>query len=164
MEVIKKPNIIFLDIDGVLCVTRCSFDRFPCLLKRIDPIGIEFLNAFCYATNSKLVMSSTWRLGHDDFPLRAFSSLLTAGLKNKHIFYDDPITKDLPGWRGNEIQDWLDRNKDKYDKYMILDDDSDMLEHQMDRLIKTDGYNGILFEHMKDMCDLFNIDAKDLNQ
>lgn len=159
-----KPNIIFLDMDGVLCVTRCSFDRYPCIMRRLDPIGIEFLNAFCSASNAKIVMSSMWRLGHEKFPLGAFESLLTAGLKTKHIFYDDPITPSLPGWRGEEIKDWLDRREGEWNNYIILDDDSDMLEEQMDHFVKTDGYNGVLFEHMKKMCRIFDIKPRDLNK
>lgn len=50
--------------------------------------------------------------------------------------------------RGHEIQDWLDHHPEVTD-YKIIDDDQDMLEHQMKKLIHTDGENGMTFENIR---------------
>jgi hypothetical protein len=46
--------------------------------------------------------------------------------------------------RGNEIYLWLTENKKyKHNRYIILDDDSDMLLWQQEHFFKTDGYVGL---------------------
>jgi hypothetical protein len=51
------------------------------------------------------------------------------------------------GMRGEEIQQWLDKNPEVED-YAILDDDSDMLPEQMDKFYHCDGYFGLSPKHL----------------
>lgn len=43
----------------------------------------------------------------------------------------------ISGHRGSEIQEWLDKQTEPY-RYVILDDDSDMLDWQLPYFIQTD--------------------------
>lgn len=46
--------------------------------------------------------------------------------------------KEIPRWQhGEEIQEWLDKQTEPY-RYIILDDDSDMLDCQLPYFIQTD--------------------------
>ena len=47
--------------------------------------------------------------------------------------------------RGHEIQHWLDNNL--WDYYLILDDDSDMLEEQSEQFIHVSNVNGFRSQH-----------------
>ena len=44
--------------------------------------------------------------------------------------------------RGEEIKEWLDINAPKNYKYIILDDDNDMLDEQLNNFIQTK-FNGL---------------------
>lgn len=44
--------------------------------------------------------------------------------------------------RGYEIQEWLDNNPD-VTHYVILDDNSDMLDSQLGNFVKTDMFRGL---------------------
>lgn len=132
-------NIIFLDIDGVLNVIPQGRDEFGSLFHQ------EFMDNLKWIideTNAKIVISSSWR--HDGLktmqemwkkrgiagevidvtPTRSSNYKETIGL---------PFHERLE--RGFEIQDWLYNNK--YDRYVIIDDDDDMLESQMSNFVKT---------------------------
>lgn len=140
-------KIIFLDIDGVLCCHRVSHGMGERgLMEVLDPVGLRWLDGLTATGEVKIVISSTWRIGHDKcfFP----SIFGVAGYMNLSIsLHEDWRTEDLPGVRGIEIDAWLSKHDD-IETYVILDDDSDMLEHQMDNFVKTDGKDGIMFTHM----------------
>jgi len=145
-----KINIIFLDIDGVLA-------RYPGLLNKYkedkrDNFGpgfndscVEFLEEIVHQTNSKIVISSSWkRLG-----LERLKTIFRVRGVDVDIIDTIPLYG-LP--RGEEIQLWLDEN-DKYDidKYIILDDRiGDLWESHGDRFIKTESQLGIT-EEIKDI-------------
>lgn len=154
-------KIIFLDIDGVLNnqVWYMS-DKFregstkeEYEVSQFDPRCVRLLNNLTDTTGAKIVVSSSWRLGRtvdelselfekvgitgqviDKTPLLRFT-----GLEN--YYYSVP--------RGCEIKAWIEMNKgiigDKVSrlKYVILDDDSDMLYWQRDKYIWVDPYNGL---------------------
>jgi hypothetical protein len=138
-------HIIFLDIDGVLCTHRCAAALGEKgLMANLDPIALAFLNRLCQEYDIRVVISSTWRKGKDR---RHFYELFMAS-GNLHLARAldyNWCTINTGGCRGDEIQEWLDRCK--WDGYTIIDDDSDMLEHQKDHFIKTNNRNGMLFEH-----------------
>lgn len=60
-------------------------------------------------------------------------------------------------FRGDEIKKWLGRHD--VEKYIILDDDSDMLEEQLPFFINTDTHNGIRFEDMDRIKTMFGIES-----
>lgn len=131
---ILEMKVIFLDIDGVLNLYCESRDEYGCCF---HPHLVDNLKRLIDETGAKIVISSTWR----------FSGLV--------IMKEMWIKRGLPGevvgitpnfmrhhgttlCRGKEIDAYLEENKD-ITSYVILDDDTDMEEHQMDRFIKTSG-------------------------
>lgn len=144
--------LIFLDIDGVLNNT-VYFEytkEEKATRPNFDPRCIKLLNRLCEETNAKIVITSTWRKGRSVDELQE--------LFEKEGFNGEIIdkTRDLMGCntdfivRGNEIYDWIRNNPQKigcayfdYKKYVILDDDSDMLYCQKNNFICVDPYCGI---------------------
>ncbi|KKN16786.1 hypothetical protein LCGC14_0972480 [marine sediment metagenome] len=116
-------KIIFLDIDGVLntvqTLQRC--DGFI----GMSPILVKRFNKLVKDTGAEVVLSSTWRLAKNWRKVMAKN-----GLDMK--FLDRTVR--LNAIRGEEIQEWLDRHD--VEKYVILDDDTDMLPDQIH--FKTD--------------------------
>ena len=118
-------NIIFLDIDGVLCTplsTRISeFLHLPLERQVFDPVGLFWLRWLVRHTSAKIVLSSSWRDAvymQDDPLCRALvEDLYTRLSKNKTPIAD--ITP-LTGGKGEEIAVWLECHP--CDQYVILDD------------------------------------------
>lgn len=120
-------KIIFADIDGVLNVftTKEKFQGYI----GIDDKRLERLKEIVDATNAKIVLSSTWRLGynkdghmlhdHGEYVKKKFND---AGLE----IYD--VTPDLKSngiYRGKEIKQWLsDHEEDNIENFIIIDDEN----------------------------------------
>lgn len=131
-------KILFLDVDGVLnshkTGGRYALKR-PCL-KRLEKIVKD--------TGCEIVLSSTWR--KDEYALKRLRRVL----KYRDITIND-VTPDFAGVnklvRGDEINEWMVLNWTREEwhtaKYAILDDDSDMLEHQLPHFFQTDGDYGL---------------------
>lgn len=154
-------NIVFLDIDGV--VNTLMIDTEPFKLRR-DNIkregfyyklnmpgdmevsnrqAIMWLNKLCKETNAKIVITSTWRMGENGFE-NTKSALYNSGLMvDIEVIDATPILKNPSDMkiRGHEIQMWLDNHKDILN-YVILDDDSDMLEEQLNHLVIVNTHYG----------------------
>ena len=123
-------KIIFLDIDGVLNVINQGRDEFG---HKFNPKFVENLKTIIDQTNAKIVISSTWR---------------NAGLAKMQLMWE---VRDLPGEviditpnfrhtnavRGEEIAEWLRLNE--VDRYVILDDDTDMLPEQIPYFVCCSG-------------------------
>lgn len=143
----KMNKYIFLDIDGVLN----SNDYFSSLehIKRskkllderfspsiahnvsyIDPVAVENLNKLVKDTGAKVVVSSTWRFSPD------LSEIFKISGVEAPIFSITPSSRSRI--RGEEIQAWLDKKAESPYKYVILDDDSDMLRDQLPYFIQVD--------------------------
>ena len=139
-------KVIFLDIDGVL-------NNLASLAEGVHmvPEKAILLRRLIEATGAKVVISSTWRMLYD---LRELGEILRlAGCWN-----GAPIdrTPELRGSRGTEIQAWLDSGVTNVESYLILDDDSDMLESQMDSFIKTDMRTGLLSRELDRAIEILN--------
>lgn len=148
-------NIIFLDMDGVLCTPRACIasGNFGCW-SYLDPIACLLLRRLCEDFDCKLVISSTWRLG--DINYLSFASILNAACPNLGSYvlrsdtewrtaqslrnYSDPDNR-----RGAEIKDWLKRNDLITKMFIILDDDSDIAPYG-DYHVKCDCYDGLTFQ------------------
>ena len=149
---------IFLDIDGVLndekhiielyemlgsnqyfklrrCLGNTPFDYKAC--KLVDELATE--------TSAKIVISSTWRVSSEDveFAQEQFTN---------QFYGTTPVLHSL---RGREIQKFLEEHNE-IDNYVIIDDDSDMLEEQMSHLIIVDRQNGFSLEDYKNCKEILN--------
>jgi len=118
-------KVIFLDIDGVICVKPTQRDEFGWLFQ--DDF-VNNLKKIIDSTSAKIVISSSWRLN---------------GIKSLELMWE---MRDLPGEiigitdyfqsnRGEEIQEYLRINP--VDRYIIIDDTDDFFPEQKPYLIHT---------------------------
>ena len=130
-----KPNICFLDFDGVFVNTVSSM-----LMKQtVEPKAIFFLNKLFSENNFKIVVSSTWRLGETYLTLASYLKLV--GISTS-LHKDFKTTEKHNKLRGNQIKEWLDAHEGEYNNYIIIDDDVDMLEDQIDNFCHVDPKEG----------------------
>lgn len=124
-------RVVFLDIDGVLNNIASAAEGVD-----IIPEKVILVRQLCKATDAHIVISSTWRIIHSLEFLREM--LYRTGLKcgSKYGQVIDVTPDSTKGHRGTEIQQWLDEHPEVTD-FVILDDDSDMLDHQLPFFIKT---------------------------
>lgn len=142
-------KVIFLDIDGVLnngTHTKAMFDSsinfkeestdITMRHQGFDPISIRFIRKLIKETGAVVVVSSTWRGNWTS---------CQAELMHVNIDVIDRTTKvfDFSLKRGDEIKDWLlNRAKRTVQKFIIIDDDNDMLESQQEFFVECDPQYG----------------------
>jgi len=151
----KIPNIIFLDVDGVLNCQLFYKEQQEKGTKRtkenwnesqIDEKRIQMLNDVCESSNAVVVISASMRKNHSLEELQQIFKNVGASFKI--------ISKtDITGYeRGTEISKWIKENISKekhgiyyydYKNYVIIDDDSDMLLNQGQHFFQTDNYSGL---------------------
>lgn len=152
-------RILFLDIDGVLCTRRShmAYGKEGGVWDDWDPLGCAVIRQAC-EKGVTIAISSTWR--------KSMHQKNLFGKLNKHDLYrfvfwagtpslwHTPITS---GKRGEEIQQWLDRAASQWhepiEDYRILDDDNDMLEHQIPKCIFTDAEDGMTSDNIKKLLN-----------
>ena len=151
-------RVIFLDIDGVLNSHRSAVAMQT--FHTLDPIAVKMLFRVVTLAEAKIVISSTWRQDKQ-WLTTIWGALRQAGYPWVHTGFlplgECPIidrTEVLRGDRGHEIQTWLDANPE-YDDYIILDDDSDMLDSQMDRFIKCHHHTGFGWEQWQQIREIW---------
>lgn len=151
-------KIIFLDIDGVLCTNRSCVKQRSYLMQRLDPVATEMLDYLLEESGAELVLSSSWRSFHDKGSMTAI--LENAGLLrvNWHQCWKTPDRVGLTS-RGHEIKQWMSENGEP-EKYLILDDNTDMLTEQKPFFVKTDTRDGFLFQHLIDALKIFGLEYK----
>lgn len=88
----------------------------------------------------KIVVSSTWRMAETVETLKKI--LAPAKLVSDAVIDTTPIFREGP--RGDEIQDWLNRHPE-VTHYVIIDDDSDMLDSQKNNFVKTSSMHGFQY-------------------
>ena len=167
-KVIEKDlNILFLDIDGVLnsmayFKTQEHQDKRFNLHDEIDESKVRLLKKIVDATESKIVLSSTWRHGWeknindcDGHGTYLNSKLAYSGLKILDKTKDFVDSED----RGGEILEWVKRNN--ITEYIVIDDEifKDFEELGIvNRLVKTTFYRkdgGLQQEHINKAIKLF---------
>ena len=136
-----KSNIIFLDVDGVL-----NYDKYVWEHERAEKICIcpdlaEKVKQFAIRSNSKIVISSSWR--RSDIGMKALQGI-----------YGDLIigktTEDPHMSRSIEIELWWNEHKNEYNHFVVLDD--------WDLGFKP-GQPFIIVDHMIGICDQDLFDA-----
>lgn len=137
--------VLFLDIDGVLNTTRTfvyvNQNKLP--IDTLDPVACSLLKYIQQETNCRFVISSSWRILYS---LEEISQAVGIELLDK--------TPEIASrHRGTEIDIWM---KENYypSKYAILDDDSDMLESQIEHFVKTEFNDGLLWKHVEKIIRL----------
>ncbi len=174
----SELKILFLDIDGVLCTLRSHFaygDKGG-LMSAWDITCCQMIRRLCKKYNYKIVISSTWRNSTGRIKVLDYY-LAMYGLIDYCYKYPDMVTgaerlkledewktpnsERIPGkTRGTEIKMWLDKHPE-VTKYIIVDDDVDMLDEQKPYLIKTDTDEGFgsdnMMQAMKVMDELDGI-------
>lgn len=150
-------KIIFLDINGVLNHERFYEMRQLKLndaatrehpFNEIDADCVANLNWLIQGSGAKVVISSTWRHGRN---AAWFSDFLKEfNFKGEIIDVTPSLKSENYIFRGNEIYEWLNRNKDllgceqwRFRDYVILDDDSDMLFWQRNNFLLVDRSVGL---------------------
>ncbi len=141
-------KVVFLDIDGVLNPRQHMNDLYVGWKKGVAVSRDEFGHLFCpscveyfenllFQTGAKIVISSTWRRSG----LQVMKDLWKVrGLEGEVV----DITPSLNTPRGEEIAEWLRLND--VDKYVIIDDNSDMLPEQMSHFVKCENKWGFTKE------------------
>jgi hypothetical protein len=149
-------KVIFLDVDGVLNCgrTAVAFGGYPwpgeagdiLWPERQDTAAIGLIRAVCRSTHSKVVLSSTWRLGWSKNECAEYGHRLDLPIIDR--------TTQLPtGPRGAEIKAWLESNPG-VERFAIVDDNSDMLPEQMANFVKTCERNGFSFENYQQLIHI----------
>lgn len=159
-------KIIFLDIDGVLnsarsCIATGDIPRGlgKEQLDFFDPIAISLIKKIC-SQGVQCVLSSTWRLNHHFKDVGSFLGLPIIGAtpSGGKIRTDSGFELELASSRGVEIDKWLNENKHlNIEKYIVIDDDSDMLDHQKKHLVQTIHDDGLSFKNYLHACKLLEV-------
>jgi|GEM_PF-656584 len=171
----KTDKIIFLDIDGVLNSRKWYYARSTIPkemfqhsddrvnendLRELDLTALGLLCKLVINTGSKIVISSTWRMGKDPLYFRLLFNRRGIDFPRDVFIGCTPILSDVKNnqgeyiTRGSEIQKWIDEHNFT-GKYVIFDDDSDFLLTQMPHFIQTTYEEGLLYEHYyKALCIL----------
>lgn len=159
--------VIFLDVDGVLnseddlMVFREKHNINHCILyQEVEDRPCALLKDLVESTGAKIVLSSTWRLGAPQYVHTSiFGDKLYNKIKNKfdeiglEIFDITPSDHNKYEQRGDEIRAWLEDHPE-VEKFIILDDDSDMCEFTETNLFKTTYKHG-LTEEIKELAKQF---------
>ena len=179
MNITLKYNIVFLDIDGV------AVNRFAMFTKMVSEKPFSKLDTSdrsWMVKNEHMSKECVWLLKYlmSKIPCGIIvftSSWREAGKKLSHpvntaivkkfqeygftnineYLLDNSVTVRTDKLRGNDIDRWLKDNKEIVSNYIIIDDDSDMLPHQKDRLVLTNGESGFVVQDMRRALELFNI-------
>lgn len=147
-----NDKLIFLDLDGVLNnsamqISREVWEQVNDIqthrYDRLSSVNIKSLNDLTDKTGAKIVISSTWRMLYDLDELQ--DTLYSAGVRGEIIGVTPILGADTI--RGNEIYRYI---KDNYCweveqklRYVILDDDSDMLYWQRNNFFWCDPFCGL---------------------
>lgn len=143
-------KLIFLDIDGVLN-NESTRARAPNSAVGINMGMVSIFKRIIEETDAKIVLSSAWRLYpkiHD-----YLWGCLGQDIKERCVGMTPSSWSD---YRGREIKQWLESNKNiEIDSFIILDDCNDM-EPFSDRLIQTSWQTGITTEHADKAIEMLN--------
>ena len=114
--------------------------------------AIGWLNDLVEETGAKVVISSTWRGRGVEYMQKVLDfegvvcEVIGETINNHKQIYEDRVP--LYSWhydrdvmRGEQIKHWLEQHPE-VEKYVILDDDSDMLYEQEDNFVHVSNEHG----------------------
>lgn len=153
-------KIIFLDIDGVLNsrqflenrTEEIKIDHVPDFMANmLDRRALDHLKTIVEETGSKIVISSTWRIGRKpEWFIRVFEHISDFKFP---IIGTTPLLDDKI--RGEEIKHWLENSSD-VERFVIVDDDSDFLEEQKQFFVQTSFKTGLTSKERDAIIELLN--------
>ena len=185
MKLMKK--IIFLDVDGVLNSSRsCKrfhkkyqakgnfFNGYggffkehePATKRNVlwDPNCVDYLMTIIEKTGAEIVISSTWRHSFSEekfkemFAVYGYNDVPVIG--KTHVRFSEVKDGRDSGMRGNRIAEYiieLDDQGIEIDDYVILDDNSDMLNHQVENhFVHTYFGIGLTVSDMEKAIEILN--------
>lgn len=141
-------KVIFLDFHGVIITYKSQ--------NRLDKEKMKLVEYICKKTDAYIVITSSWRrstledtikyitdTSHWSIPIPFIPIERVIGVTSRMFSFKGGDNKyHYRVARGVEIKRYLDDHED-IDKYVILDDDSDMLLEQAPYFIKTDAVEGL---------------------
>ena len=151
-------NLIFLDIDGVLCTHRAyEAVREKGMMTYLDPVAVGLVKRLVEDYKAQVVISSDWRLHHSFLDMVNIFKLSNA-CSIANALHTRWKTSELHSSRGLEIARWIDgeyAQKGEEYNYIIIDDNEDFMPHQLSRFIKCDTYDGLGFSGYMRAIDIF---------
>jgi len=153
-------KVIFLDVDGVLNseddLLGIQNDGTVNPGREIFDRPLALLKSLVDATNAKIVISSSWRVGCAKCGRESFyGKELYETLKQRLGDYDmaaidvTPVINKPMVKRGDEIRKWLNTTEYEIESFVILDDEADMCEYNSTNLVQTSMKTGLLEEHVE---------------
>ena len=139
-------KVVFLDVDGVLNTSK-TFERVYCSFKNtgkkeleIDSFRLEYLRQIIDETNSRVVLSSTWRRFFEKtdnriIPRNEKGKQFYDMLSNYNIEIYDILSFDNDINREGLIIDWLSKNE--VENFIIIDVEHSLFNILIDNLIKN---------------------------
>lgn len=142
-------KVIFLDFDGVITTPKSQ--------SKLDPTKMALVGRILDTTGAKIVISSSWRrysledtikhitdadnffVGGNPFPYPEAVIGVTERMYS-FCYPDNDRHFGLP--RGCEIEHYL-RKHSEIERYVIIDDDQDMLLCQAENFVHTNGEIGL---------------------
>jgi hypothetical protein len=135
-----KSKIIFLDIDGVLNVCYPEHDEYG---RIFHPNFVDNLKRVIDETGAKIVISSTWRYAGLERMKEMWQKrnlpgeVIDVTPDCTYLYNEGLLQLTTRIERGHEIEYWLDENPGLVENYVILDDNSDFLPHQLGNFVMT---------------------------
>ena len=147
LTMIKEPNIIFLDVDGVLNSAHTN-DYGPSGCIGVEDEKVKLLRQIQEKHDASLVLTSTWKLEYPDGKDYLY---LCEKLAKENMYITDITRDDLNlARRGRGILAWL--NSHPHDKWIVLDDEMfcDYKELKItSHLVRTSFADGLLPKHLR---------------
>lgn len=166
-------KIIFLDFDGVLNSTSSLFlatygkgDGTFVSKAAPNPISVQAVEWLIENADAHIVVSSSWRQG---LTLEGLRDVLEHDFGSRVIaerVIDKTKNTDIHEMRGHQIKHWIDfRAKElgiEVEKYVILDDDSDMLPKQKKHFVQTNLDSGFTVKDCEKAIEILGLDMNAL--